>query len=99
MNNDKYDDGGAIGAVSRLRESRRGSVAFVALRSGGVGGNGAAVAPEGRPMTQSRGRRLWLAAFILLCCAGTIYRTSEIRHWGDALSTGVDPFSEANALR
>jgi hypothetical protein len=49
-------------------------------------------------MSASRGSRFCLAAFILLCLAGTIYRTWEIRHWGDALSR-VDPFSEANALR
>ena len=48
-------------------------------------------------MSASRGR-FWLTAFILLCLAGTIYRTWEIRHWGDALSR-VDPFSEANTLR
>ena len=49
-------------------------------------------------MSASRGSRFWLAAFILLCLAGTIGRTWQMRHWGDALS-GVDPFSEANALR
>jgi hypothetical protein len=48
-------------------------------------------------MSASRGR-FWLAAFILLCLAGTICRTWEIRHWGDALWR-VDPFSEANTLR
>jgi hypothetical protein len=49
-------------------------------------------------MSASRGSRLWLAAFILLCLAGTIGRTWQMRPWGDALS-GVDRFSEANGLR
>jgi hypothetical protein len=49
-------------------------------------------------MTESRGHRLWLAAFVALCLAGVVYRTWEMRDWGDALSP-VDPYSESNALR
>ena len=43
-------------------------------------------------------RRLWLAAFILLCCAGSLYRAWEIRDWGDELSL-VDAHSESSVLR
>ena len=50
------------------------------------------------PVTEARTHRLWLAAFILLCLAGTIYRTWELRHW-ETRSRAIDPFSEANTLR
>ncbi len=43
-------------------------------------------------------RRLWLAAFILLCCAGPIYEAWKVRHLGNALSN-VDFGSDANVLR
>lgn len=49
-------------------------------------------------MTELAARRVLLAAFIILCLAGTIYRTWEIRGWGDQLSA-VDPHSESSVLR
>jgi hypothetical protein len=48
-------------------------------------------------MNETLARRLWLAAFLLLCCAGSIYEVWKVRDWGEKLS--VDPFSEANELR
>lgn len=49
-------------------------------------------------MTELTSRRLWLAAFVLLCCAGVIYEVWKVRDRGDRLDH-VDPFSEANVLR
>ncbi|WP_294536005.1 hypothetical protein [uncultured Rhodoblastus sp.] len=49
-------------------------------------------------MNGTLARRLWLAAFILLCCVGALYDVWKIRDWGDKLSP-VDAYSEANALR
>ena len=51
-----------------------------------------------RVMTESLARRFWLAAFIVVCCAGAIYQVWRTHDAGDLLSR-VDPFSEANELR
>ncbi len=49
-------------------------------------------------MNETLARRLWLAAFILLCCAGPMREAWKVRHWGNALSD-VDFGSDANVLR
>ena len=49
-------------------------------------------------MNDTLARRFWLAAFILLCCAGPLHEAWKVRHWGNALSS-VDFGADANALR
>jgi hypothetical protein len=49
-------------------------------------------------MTEMMRQRLWLLAFLALCCAGTALAGYEMRNIGDAASL-VDRGSEANAYR